>query len=86
MIAGPAFWDAEIAAAGWTRVTSPPPAMFPETVARPSAWGRNFYTRGGQRLVMEWSDPVTLTAVLMNGLVQPVETAEDLAALIRRTG
>ncbi len=83
MIAGPGFWDTEITRAGWRRVPTPAPAAFPEAVARPAVWGRNFYLRGTERLVMEWSDSVTLSAVLLNGVLRPVATAEELAAVIR---
>lgn len=86
MLAGPGFWDTEIARAGWSRVTAPDVRAFPETAARGSVWGRNFYLRGSERLVIEWSDPVMLTAVLLNGQQRTVTTAEELAALIRPGG
>ncbi|GAB2701393.1 hypothetical protein GCM10010442_19220 [Kitasatospora kifunensis] len=83
MLAGPGFWDTEIARAGWSRVQAPELAAFPETAARGSAWGRNFYVRGRERLVLEWSDAVTLSAVLLNGEQRPVGTAEELSAVIQ---
>ncbi|MFE9426579.1 hypothetical protein ACFYNO_26865 [Kitasatospora sp. NPDC006697] len=85
MIAGPGFWDAEIAGAGWRRVPNPGLADFPELAARGTAWGRNAYVRGGQRLVMEWSDMVTLAAVLLNGVPRTVATEAELAAVVRGT-
>jgi hypothetical protein len=83
MIAGPGFWDAEITAAGWSRVFSPGLAEFPELVTRGAAWGRNAYVRGTDRLVMEWSDSVTLAAVLVNGLTRAAGSELELLALIK---
>ncbi|WP_431683622.1 hypothetical protein [Kitasatospora sp. KL5] len=82
MIAGPGFWDVEIERAGWSRVLQPGPAAFPEIQGRRTVWGRNCYVRGRERLVIEWSDQVTISAVLLNGGPFPVDTAEDLAAAI----
>jgi hypothetical protein len=84
MLAGPGFWDAEIAAAGWSRVLSPGSGEFPELASRGSVWGRNVYVRGGDRLVMEWSDLVTLAMVLLNGQPRPVGSEQELLALIAR--
>ncbi|MCX4751363.1 hypothetical protein OG455_38680 [Kitasatospora sp. NBC_01287] len=84
MLAGPGFWDLEIARAGWSRAPSPSPAAFPELIGRAAVWGRNLYSRGGDRLVIEWSDPVTLSAVLLNGTARQVDSAEALAALVHR--
>ncbi|WP_354644513.1 hypothetical protein [Kitasatospora camelliae] len=83
MIAGPGFWDAEIERAGWSRVLSPGPADFPELAGRGSAWGRNCYTRGTDRLVIEWSGEISISAVLLNGRLRLVLSAEDLTAAIR---
>ncbi|MDH6140307.1 hypothetical protein P3T35_002315 [Kitasatospora sp. GP30] len=83
MLAGPGFWDAEITAAGWSRVFSPGLAEFPELAARGAVWGRNAYVRGGDRLVMEWSDSVTLAVVLVNGVPRQVRSEEDLVTLIK---
>ncbi|MFD9128047.1 hypothetical protein [Kitasatospora sp. NPDC059571] len=82
MIAGPGFWDHEIERAGWSRVLSPGPADFPEVQGRRGVWGRNCYVRGRGRLVIEWSDQVTIFAVLLDGRPYPVQTAGDLAAAI----
>jgi hypothetical protein len=84
VLAGPGFWDLEIERAGWARVLWPADSAFPELRGRGQVWGRNLYTRGADRLVMEWSSPVTLSAVLLNGRVRPVRTAEELSAAIRR--
>ncbi|WP_145909655.1 hypothetical protein [Kitasatospora viridis] len=62
---------------------NPGVADFPELAARGQAWGRNAYLRDGRRLVMEWSDMVTLAAVLLDGLPRPVSTEIELAAVIR---
>ncbi|MER8185983.1 hypothetical protein [Kitasatospora sp. NPDC094015] len=83
MIAGPGFWDQEIARAGWSRVLSPGIADFPEIAGRRTVWGRNCYVRGRERLVIEWSDQVTISAALLNGMPRPLTTAEDLSAAIR---
>ncbi|MEU9128423.1 hypothetical protein AB0D08_09985 [Kitasatospora sp. NPDC048540] len=86
MIAGPGFWDVEIERAGWSRILSPRPADFPE-IDRPSrVWGRNCYVRGADRLVIEWSDQVTISAALLNGVLCPLRSAEDLSAAIRPGG
>jgi hypothetical protein len=84
MLAGPGFWDAEITAAGWSRVFAPGPADFPELAVRGAVWGRNAYVRGGDRLVTEWSDLVTLAAVLLNGQPRAVGSEQELLALIAR--
>lgn len=83
MIAGPGFWDLEIERAGWARVMWPATHSYPEVEGRGAVWGRNFYTRGRERLIIEWSDPVTLSGVLLNGKPHPVGSADALAALIR---
>lgn len=82
MIAGPGFWDTEIERAGWSRVLSPGPADFPEIAGRGRVWGRNCYVRGSDRLVVEWSDQVSISAALRDGRACPVESAEDLSAAI----
>jgi hypothetical protein len=86
MLAGPGFWDLEIERAGWSRVMSPSPSAFPEIAGLGAAWGRNFYVRGRDRLILEWSDPVLLSAVILNGLPRRVESAEALLAVIRLAG
>ncbi|MFJ1705489.1 hypothetical protein [Kitasatospora sp. NPDC088346] len=86
MIAGPGFWDLEIARAGWSRVLSPGLADFPEIAGRGTAWGRNCYVRGGERLVIEWSDQVTMSAALLNGRLCPVLSADTLSAAIGADG
>ena len=83
MIAGPGFWDLEIERAGWSRVMWPTADAYPETAGRLAVWGRNFYVRGSERLIIEWSDPVTLSAVLLNGEPRQVSSAETLAAAIQ---
>ncbi|PBC67519.1 hypothetical protein BX265_8128 [Streptomyces sp. TLI_235] len=86
MIAGPGFWDIEIQRAGWSRVLAPGFADFPEIQGRRSVWGRNCYVRGNDRLVIEWSDQVTICAALLNGRHSPVDRAEDLSAAIGSRG
>lgn len=83
MIAGAGFWDLEIERTGWTRAMWPPQSAFPEVVGRPGVWGRNFYTRGADRLVIEWSDEVSICAVLRNGVEWRVASDADLMAVIR---
>ncbi|GAA0670278.1 hypothetical protein GCM10010193_22980 [Kitasatospora atroaurantiaca] len=84
MLAGPGFWDREIEREGWSRVMSPSRAAFPEVAGLGTAWGRNFYVRGRDRLIMEWSGPVSLSAVILNGKPLQVESTEALSAAIRR--
>ncbi|GAA2275848.1 hypothetical protein GCM10010430_72150 [Kitasatospora cystarginea] len=86
MLAGPGFWDSEIARAGWSRVISPSRSTCPEIAGRGTVWGRNVYVRGHEQLIMEWSDPVSLSAVILNGQSHQVESAEVLAAVIREGG
>ncbi|GJF30493.1 hypothetical protein KNE206_31930 [Kitasatospora sp. NE20-6] len=86
MIAGPGFWDLEIERAGWSRVLSPGTAGFPELEGRGSVWGRNCYVRGSDRLVIEWSDQVSIFAALRNGRLCPVGSAEDLSSAIGAGG
>ncbi|GAA1069757.1 MULTISPECIES: hypothetical protein [Kitasatospora] len=82
MIAGPGFWDQEIERAGWSRALSAGPADFPEITGRSRVWGRNCYVRGRDRLVIEWSDQVTIAAALLNGRPCPLGSPEDLSKAI----
>jgi hypothetical protein len=82
MIAGPGFWDLEIEHAGWSRVLSPGAADFPEIGGRGRVWGRNCYVRGRERLVIEWSDQVSISAALLNGRPCPAGSADELSAAI----
>ncbi|MFB7669374.1 hypothetical protein ACFC1R_36610 [Kitasatospora sp. NPDC056138] len=76
----------EIERAGWSRVIAPSLSAFPEIAELGTVWGRNFYARDRDLLILEWSDPVSLSAVILNGLPRQVGSAEALSAIIRLGG
>lgn len=52
---------------GWSEHRGPYRDTFPEVFDRRMVHWREFWVRGGERLIVEWAGPLALKAVLLNG-------------------
>jgi hypothetical protein len=69
--------ELDLADEGWVMATTPSSELFPEVDGRPMVWQRDFWTRGDDRLLMEWDVAYRVArAVLLNGKEIPVPTSE----------
>jgi hypothetical protein len=71
---------------GWVEHKVPTREQFPEGFDRPFCHWREFWSREGERLVVEWVGPLALRAVMLNGEINvgPMTSAEFEAAWMRK--